>query len=75
MTLKEGKGDQPPSPRHGVDHWSLIYYKKPFLEIKSQATVLAPGEAVLFFERHSLQEGFLYNNAWDVEFSLRGLIS
>ena len=37
--------------------------------------VLAPGEAILFFRRHSLMEGLLYSNAQDVEVGLRGPVS
>ena len=32
--------------------------------------VLVPGEALLFFKRHSFKEGLLYNNTLDIEFSL-----
>ena len=72
VTLKEGKADQPP-PSH-VWSGSLIAKACPGDWI-TEAVVLAPGEVVLFFRRHSLKEGLLYNNAWDVEFGLSGLVS
>ena len=34
--------------------------------------VLSPGEAILFFGRHSRNEGLPYCRARDVEFCLRG---
>ena len=76
VTLKEGKGDQPSSS----DVWSgsLISSKLQEACPGDQITkpiVLVPGEAVLFLGRCSLQEGFLYNNVWDVELSLNGLVS
>ena len=41
----------------------------------TEAIVLAPGEAVLFFGRCSLQLGLLCNNVWDVEVSFCGPVN
>ena len=41
----------------------------------TEAEVLAPGEAILFFGRWSCKEGFPYTSARDVGFSLTGTIN
>ena len=38
----------------------------------TKAMVLSPGEAILFFSRHSKNEGLLYHKARDVKFGLGG---
>ena len=41
----------------------------------TEAVVLVLGEAILFYGRHSLQEGLLYHNAQDVKLDLRGSVN
>ena len=67
MTLEEGKGDQPP-PSHmwsGLLIADILQEGCPGDQI-TEAVVLAPGEAILFFGRCSLKEGLLSSNAEDI---------
>ena len=41
-------------------------------DCKTEAMVLSPGEAILFFGRHSKNEGLPYHQTRDVEFGLGG---
>ena len=41
----------------------------------TNAVVLAPGEAILFFGRHSFMEGLLYRYAQDIKVGLRDPVS
>ena len=76
VTLKEGKGDQPP-PSHTWNRSliaNILQEACPGDQIR-EVVVLVPGEAVLFFRRCSLKEGLLYNNGWDVDLGLSGPVS
>ena len=76
VTLGEGRGNQPP-PSHT---WSGLLITNILQEACpkdyiTKAVVLAPGEAILFFGRHSCKEGLLFRNAKDVELGLRGPVN
>ena len=71
--LRDGGGDQPP-PSHA---WGGCLITDIFQEIWpedwiTEAMVLSPGEDILFFGRHSKNEGLLYCKARNVEFGLGG---
>ena len=73
--MEEGTGDQT-SPSHA---WSgsLIadMFQEGLEEQNTEAVVLAPGEAILFFGRQSLKEELPLRNTRDVGFSLMGPIN
>ena len=76
VTLGDGRDDQPP-PTH---MWSgsviadMLQEAFPSDHI-TKAVVLALGEAILFFGRHSCKEGLLYRNSKEVDLSFRGPVN
>ena len=76
VTLGEGRDDQP-QPSHT---WNGSLIANTLQEACprdyiTEAVVLALGEAILFYGRHSCNEGLLYRNTQDVELHLRGPIT
>ena len=61
--LVDGGGDHPPPPHAWRDLARGL---------QTEAMVLSPGEAILFFGRHSKNEGLPYHQTRDVEFGLGG---
>ena len=75
VTLGEEGGDQPP-PFHA---WSGLLITDMFQEgLKEQITeavILAPGKAILFFGRWLCREGLPFGSARDIRFSLTGPVN
>ena len=71
--LGDRGGDQPP-PCHMWEGCLITYiFEEAWLEDWiTKAMVLSPGEAILFFSRHSRNEGLSYCRARNVEFDLGG---
>ena len=68
-----GMGDQPP-PSHA---WSRLLIADVLQEACArdqiiEAVVMSLGEAILFFRRHSHNDGLLYRNVKGFEVGLRG---
>ena len=73
MTLGDRGGDQPPPPHvwEGGLIPDILQEAWPDNHITG-AMVLSPGEAILFFGRHSKNEGLSYCKARGIEFGLGG---
>ena len=67
----DGGGDQPPLPHvwEGGLITDILQEAWPD-DHKTEAMVFSPGKAILFFGRHSKNEGLPYCKARDVEFGL-----
>ena len=76
MPLGEGGGDQPPPPYvwEGGLITDILQEAWPD-DCTTKAIVLSPGDTILFFSRHSKNEGLPYHKARDVEFGLGGLLN
>ena len=76
VTPGEGRDDHPPLSHiwSGSPTANILQEACPGDQI-TEVVVLVPGEAILFFGRHSLKEGLLYHNAQDVELGLRGPVN
>ena len=71
--LGDRGGDQtPPSHSWGGCLITDILQEAWPEDLITEAVVLSPGEAILFFGRHSRNEGLPYHRARDVEFGLGG---
>ena len=74
--LGDGGGDQPP-PSHiwgGCLITDILQDSWPE-DWKTKTIVLPPGEAILFFRRHSKNEGLPYHRERNIEFGLGGLLN
>ena len=76
VSLGEGRGDQP-SPSHA---WNWLLITNILQEVCprdciTEAVVLVPGEAILFFGRCLHNEGLLHCDAQDIEHGLMGSIT
>ena len=73
VMLEDGGGNQPP-PSHAWGGCLItnILQKAWPDECITEAVVLSPGEAILFFSRYSRNEGLPYCWARNIEFSLGG---
>ena len=76
VTLEEGRGylPQPSHTWNGLLITDILQEACPG-DCITNAVVLAPGEAILFFGRCSCNEGLLYRNAQDVELGLKSSIT
>ena len=74
VTLGEGRGDQLPSPHAWTGSLITDIFQQCLEKRITKAVVLAPGEAILFFGRWSLNEGLPHRKAKDVAFSMTGPI-
>ena len=70
VTLGEGWGDQPPPSHAWTSSLIADMFQDDIEEWITEAVVLTPGEAILFFRRWSLKEGLPLSNAREVGFSL-----
>ena len=76
VTVGKGRGDQCP-PSHALNGSLIVDILQeacPRNQI-TDAVVLAPKQAVLFFGRHSYREGPFYRIAQDIALSLSGPVS
>ena len=73
MTLRDGGYDQLPLPQawEGGLITDILQETWPEDHI-TKAVVLLPGEAILFFSRHSKNEWLPYHRARDIEFGFGG---
>ena len=75
VTSGKGGGDQPP-PSHAWTSFLIAdMFQDDIEEWITEAVVLAPGEAILFFGKWSLNEGLPLGDARDVGFCLAGLVN
>ena len=76
VTLGEGRGDQLPPLQawNGLLITNILQETCP-RDCITESVVLALGEAILFFGRHSCNEGLLYCDAQDIEHGLMGSIT
>ena len=73
MTIGDRGGDQPPQSHVWEGGLITDILQEAWLEdCITEAMVLFPGEAILFFSRHSKNEGLPYHRARDIEFGLGG---
>ena len=71
--LGDRGGDQPPLPHAWEGDLITNILQEPWLDNSiTEAVVLSPGKAILFFSRCSKNEGLPYCKARDVEFGLGG---
>ena len=74
--LGDTGGDQPPLPNAWEGGLITNILQEAWSEDHiTEAMVLSPGEAILFFSRHSKNKGLPYHSARDVEFGLGGLFN
>ena len=71
--LGDGGGDQPPLS-HALGGCLIINILQEAWpeDWITEAIVLSPGEAILFFGRHCKNQGLLYHRARNVKFGLGG---
>ena len=76
VTLEDRGGDQPPPPHawEGCLNTDILQEAWPEDQI-TKAMLWSPGEAILFFGRHSRNKGLPYHRTRNVEFGLGGQIS
>ena len=71
--LGDREGDQPPPPQAWEGGFITDILQEAWPEdCITKVVVLSPGKAILFFSRHSKNEGFPYCRARDVKFGLGG---
>ena len=71
MTLTDELGDVPPPPHA----WMAPVVEDMLRETRAgltEAVVIGPGRAILFYGRHSMGEGLKADEAWDAAFLLTG---
>ena len=69
VTLGDGRGDQPPPSHVWSGSWIAdILQEACPKDCITEAVVLSTSEAILFFGRHSQNEGLPYQRAKDIEF-------